>query len=55
MVGNSASIIAINLLLELVALAYGILLATFANSEFQMMQFIPLVVIPQVVFSGIIP
>jgi len=45
----------INLLLALVALAFGILLSTFANSEFQMMQFIPLVVVPQIFFSGLIP
>jgi len=44
-----------NLILALVALAFGILLSTFANSEFQMMQFIPLVIVPQVFFSGIIP
>jgi len=54
-VGNMASVVVINLLLALVALAFGILLSTFANSEFQMMQFIPLVVIPQIFFSGIIP
>ncbi|HJE86717.1 ABC transporter permease [Levilactobacillus brevis] len=54
-VGSMASVVVINLILALVALAFGILLSTFANSEFQMMQFIPLVVIPQVFFSGIIP
>ncbi|MFC6261736.1 ABC transporter permease [Levilactobacillus fujinensis] len=54
-VGNMASVVVINLILALVALAFGILLSTFANSEFQMMQFIPLVIIPQVFFSGIIP
>lgn len=54
-VGSVLSIIVINLLLALVALAFGILLSTFANSEFQMMQFIPLVVIPQIFFSGIVP
>jgi len=54
-VGNMASVVVINLILALVALAFGILLSTFANSEFQMMQFIPLVVIPQIFFSGIIP
>ncbi|KRO05247.1 ABC-type multidrug transport system, permease component [Levilactobacillus paucivorans] len=54
-VGNLASVIAVNLLWALVALAFGILLSTFANSEFQMMQFIPLVVIPQIFFSGLIP
>jgi len=54
-VGNMVSVVVINLILALVALAFGILLSTFANSEFQMMQFIPLVVIPQIFFSGIIP
>lgn len=54
-VGNVFDIIVINVLLALVALAFGILLSTFAASEFQMMQFIPLVVLPQVFFSGIIP
>ena len=54
-VGNMASVVVVNLVLALVALAFGILLSTFANSEFQMMQFIPLVVIPQIFFSGIIP
>ncbi|MCT1177392.1 ABC transporter permease [Pediococcus pentosaceus] len=54
-VGNIGSIIVINLLLALVALAFGILLSTFAHSEFQMMQFIPIVIVPQVFFAGIIP
>lgn len=54
-VGSVLNIIVINLLLALVALAFGILLSTFANSEFQMMQFIPLVIVPQVFFAGIIP
>jgi len=54
-VGNMLSVIVINLILALVALAFGILLSTFANSEFQMMQFIPLVIVPQIFFSGIIP
>lgn len=54
-VGSIGSIIFISLLFALIALAFGILLSTLANSEFQMMQFIPLVVVPQVFFSGIIP
>lgn len=54
-VGSVINIIIINLILALVALAFGILLSTFAASEFQMMQFIPVVVIPQIFFSGIIP
>ncbi|WP_125712337.1 ABC transporter permease [Companilactobacillus kedongensis] len=54
-VGNIFYVILINLVLALVALAFGILISTFANSEFQMMQFIPILVIPQIFFSGIIP
>lgn len=44
-----------NLLLALVALTLGIFISTFANSEFQMIQFIPLVVVPQIFFAGLIP
>ena len=55
MIGSIVSIIVISLIFALVALAFGILLSTLANSEFQMMQFIPLVIVPQVFFSGIIP
>ena len=54
-VGSIFYVILINFVLALVALAFGILMSTFAKSEFQMMQFIPLVVIPQIFFSGIIP
>lgn len=54
-VGSLLAIMVINFLLALVALAFGILMSTFASSEFQMMQFIPIIVIPQVFFSGIIP
>lgn len=54
-VGNLGWIILINILVALTALSMGILVSTFANSEFQMVQFIPLVVIPQVFFSGLIP
>ncbi len=46
-VGNIINVIIINFFLALVALAFGILLSTLAKSEFQMMQFIPLVVMPQ--------
>lgn len=37
------------------AVQCGSLISTFANSEFQVMQFIPLIIIPQVFFTGIIP
>ncbi|KEJ00069.1 ABC transporter permease [Clostridium botulinum A2B7 92] len=53
--GSILNVILINLLLALVALSLGILLSTFASSEFQMIQFIPLVIIPQIFFAGIFP
>ena len=55
LVGSIWNVILINLLLALVALSLGILLSTFAASEFQMVQFIPIAVIPQIFFAGIIP
>jgi ABC-2 type transport system permease protein len=55
LVGSIWNVILINLLLALVALSLGILLSTFAASEFQMVQFIPVAVIPQIFFAGIIP
>lgn len=54
-VGNLFHVIIVNVVLALVALSFGILLSTLAKSEFQMMQFIPLVIMPQLFFSGIIP
>ena len=53
--GNVLWVILISILVAMVALAFGFLLSTIAESEFQMMQFIPLVVVPQIFFSGIIP
>lgn len=53
--GTLGAVMVINFLLALVALAFGILMSTMAQSEFQMMQFIPIIVIPQVFFSGIVP
>lgn len=55
LVGSVWNVLLINLLLALVALSLGILLSTFASSEFQMVQFIPLVIVPQVFFAGIFP
>lgn len=53
LVGSMWNVLLINIVLALVALSLGILLSTFASSEFQMIQFIPLVIVPQVFFSGI--
>ena len=43
------------LLLAMTAVAFGKFLSIFANTEFQVVQFIPIAIIPQVFFSGIIP
>lgn len=53
LVGSIWNVILINVIVALVALSLGILLSSFANSEFQMVQFIPLVIVPQIFFSGI--
>lgn len=53
--GSIWNVLLTNLILALVALSLGTLLSAFAASEFQMVQFIPIVVIPQIFFSGIIP
>lgn len=55
LVGSLWNVVLINLALALVALLLGILLSAFANSEFQMMQFIPIAIVPQVFFAGILP
>lgn len=53
--GSIWLVLATTVLTALVALTFGILLSTFASSEFQMIQFIPLVIVPQVLFAGLIP
>lgn len=53
--GSIGNVILVAVLLGLVALAFGLLMSTFAASEFQLMQFIPLIIVPQIFFSGIIP
>lgn len=53
--GSLTYVILINILLAIAALVMEIFISTFANSEFQMVQFIPIVAIPQVFFSGIFP
>jgi len=53
-VGSIVWVVVINILLAMVALAFGILMSTFAKSEFQMMQFIPIILVPQLFFSGLI-
>ena len=53
LVGSIWTVILINVIVALVALSLGILLSSFASSEFQMVQFIPIIIVPQVFFSGL--
>lgn len=51
--GSIWLVLLLNLLLSLTALTLGTLLSSFASNEFQIIQFIPLVIVPQVFFSGL--
>ncbi|MFC4653087.1 ABC transporter permease [Lactococcus nasutitermitis] len=52
--GNLIWVFIINFLLALIALLAGLLFSTLAKTEFQFVQFIPIVIVPQFLFSGII-
>ena len=52
--GSPVLAFVITLLLALAAVNLGIFLSTFARTEFQILQFIPLVIVPQALLSGII-
>lgn len=45
----------IMILLAFTAVSTGTLISIFANNEFQVVQFIPVIIIPQIFFSGLIP
>jgi ABC-2 type transport system permease protein len=53
MAGAVGLVLLVNLLLTLTALTLGTLLSSYARSEFQIIQFIPIVIVPQVFFSGL--
>lgn len=55
MTGSIWLILLVNLLLTLTALTLGTLLSAFAGSEFQIIQFVPIVIVPQAFFSGLFP
>lgn len=52
--GSMLSAGVIMILLSMAAVCIGAFCSIFANNEFQIMQFIPVVVIPQIFFSGLI-
>ncbi|WP_179106533.1 ABC transporter permease [Terribacillus halophilus] len=43
----------VTLVIACVALALGLLLSVFAKNEFQLIQFIPILLVPQILFSGL--
>src|SRR3979411_3487713 len=53
-VGNVALIFLLEALMAIAAVNLGIFLSMFARTEFQAVQFIPLVIVPQVLLSGIL-
>ncbi|PAV31317.1 ABC transporter permease [Virgibacillus profundi] len=53
MAGSFFAVIIISILLAITALSLGTLLSAYAKNEFQMIQFIPIAIIPQVFFAGI--
>jgi len=52
--GNVGLIFLLEALMAIVAVNLGIFLSMFARTEFQAVQFIPLVIVPQMLLSGII-
>jgi ABC-2 type transport system permease protein len=52
--GNVLLIFGMEALMVLAAVNLGIFLSMFARTEFQAVQFIPLVIVPQVLLSGIL-
>ncbi|HTM22243.1 MAG TPA: ABC transporter permease [Kofleriaceae bacterium] len=53
LVGSFAWLLVITTLLALGAMTIGMLLSAFARSEFQLIQFIPVVIVPQIFFCGL--
>ena len=53
--GSIGLCLIVMLLLGICAVELGALVSIFANGEFQVAQFIPVIIIPQIFFTGIIP
>jgi ABC-2 type transport system permease protein len=52
--GSFLAILVMNLALCLVALSMGSFISAFAQNEFQVLQFIPIAIVPQFLFSGML-
>ena len=53
LVGSFGWLLLVTLLTALTALSLGTFLSAFVDNEFQMIQFIPIIIVPQVFFSGL--
>lgn len=53
--GSFLLVVLTMVLLALTAVSLGTLVSIFANNEFQVMQFIPIIIIPQIFFAGLLP
>ncbi|ANS75540.1 ABC transporter permease [Paenibacillus yonginensis] len=53
MAGSFGLVLLLTLLLSMTALTLGILLSAYASNELQMIQFIPLIIVPQLFLSGL--
>lgn len=51
--GSYWLLLLMNIIIATVSLSLGLLLSTFARTEFQLLQFIPVAIVPQFFFSGI--
>ena len=51
--GSFFTVLLINLILAGGSLSFGTFLSTFARNELQLFQFIPVIIVPQILFSGI--
>jgi len=52
--GDIWQVFLVLILLTVVAVSLGILVSTFADNEFQVVQFIPVIILPQVFLTGVI-
>ena len=51
--GSLLWLLVITLMLALAAMTLGLFLSAYAQSEFQLLQFVPIIIVPQVFFSGL--
>ena len=51
--GNIGMILLISTIIALCALSFGMFVSSYANNELQVMQFVPIVIVPQIFFCGL--